>query len=198
MTFVTLLLTALGLSMDAFAVAITSGILISNLQFKNAIKIGLFFGFFQGFMPLLGWLAGINFSAYIVRFDHWIAFVVLSFIGLKMIYESMKEEADESNFNPLDNKVLFLLALATSIDALAVGVSFAFLQVSIIYSIVVIAIITFFVSALGVLIGKKSGELLKKRAEIAGGLILTFIGTKILLEHLNFNVATVLRILNLY
>ncbi len=191
MSLFTLVLTAFGLAMDAFAVSITSGIVINHLQIKNALKIGLFFGFFQGFMPLIGWLAGIKFSDYIVQFDHWVAFIVLGFIGIKMIYESFKEDEEKSDFNPLNNKVLFFLAIATSIDALAVGVSFAFLKVSILYSVIVIGVITFLTSFLGVYIGKKSGELLKRKAEITGGIILTLIGTKILLEHLNITVATI-------
>lgn len=188
MSLITLLLIALGLSMDAFAVSVTSGIIIKNLQLRNALKIGIFFGFFQGFMPLLGWLAGINFSDYITKYDHWIAFILLSFIGIKMLREALADDDDKSDFNPLNNKVLLMLAIATSIDALAVGVSFAFLKVSIFSSVCIIGIITFVLSTLGVYIGKMSGELLKKKAELTGGIILTLIGTKILLEHLNIDI----------
>lgn len=196
MSFFTLVLTAFGLAMDAFAVAITSGIVINTLQIKNALKIGFFFGFFQGFMPLVGWVAGIKFSDYIVQFDHWVAFIVLGFIGIKMIYESFKNDEEKYDFNPLNNKVLFFLAIATSIDALAIGVSFAFLKVSILYAATVIGGITFVMSFMGVNIGRKSGELLKRKAEVTGGITLTLIGIKILLEHLNITLATIFNLFN--
>jgi len=196
MSLITLIMTAFGLAMDATAVAITSGIIINNnLKLHHALKIGLAFGFFQGFMPLLGWLVGINFSDSITQYDHWVAFLVLGFIGVKMIYESFKDDEDKADFNPLNNKVLLLLAIATSIDALAVGVSFSFLKISLFYSVSTIAIITFVTSSLGVLIGKLSGELLKRKAEVTGGFILTIIGAKILLEHLNFNMTEALSLI---
>lgn len=184
MSFLTLILTAIGLSMDAFAVSVTGGIITTRLKIRHALKIGFFFGFFQAFMPLLGWLAGVQFRRYIVSFDHWVAFTVLALIGLKMIWEAVQGQNAHTVFNPLDNKVLLLLAVATSIDALAVGVSFSFLQVSLLYSVTVIGLITFLVCSLGVWIGKMGGWVLKQKAEIAGGLILILIGAKILLEHL--------------
>lgn len=192
MNSLTLILTALGLSMDAFAVAVTSGIIINRVQLKNALKIGLYFGFFQAIMPLVGWLAGIKFSQYIERFDHWIAFLLLSFIGIRMIIESRKNDEEREVFNPLDNKVLLMLAIATSIDALAVGVGLAVLKVSILTSVFFIGLITFGLSFLGVLIGKRSGTFLKNRAELAGGAVLTIIGTKILLEHLDIKFQTIM------
>lgn len=169
--------------MDAFAVAVSSGIIIKDNQLKNGIKIGLLFGGFQALMPLLGWAAGLRFSEYITNYDHWVAFILLSIIGYKMIYDSLKDEENKS-FNPLDNKVLILLAIATSIDALAVGVSFAFLKAAIVPAVATIGVITFSLSFIGVLIGDKSGRFLKKHAGIAGGIVLALIGLKILLEHL--------------
>ena len=190
---VTLFSIALGVSMDAFAVAITSGIIINKVKLKNALKIGFFFGFFQAMMPLIGWGAGIGFHRYIEKFDHWVAFALLAIIGGKMIYESLKEDEDEGekNKNPLQLKVLLFLAIATSIDALAVGISFAFLEVPIASSALTIGIITFILSFLGVLIGKNSGQLLRGKAEIVGGVVLTFIGIKILFDHLNISIPTI-------
>lgn len=195
MSLFTMFITAFGLSMDAFAVSISSGIVINKIQMKNILKIAFFFGFFQAFMPLIGWFLGQRFSTYIIQFDHWIAFIVLSFIGLKMIYESLKEN-DEADIDPLNTKMLLILSIATSIDALAVGVSFAFLKVSIFTSALIIGIVTLVVSFFGVIIGRTSGALLKKKAEIAGGIILTFIGTKILFEHLNISLAAIMNFIS--
>jgi putative Mn2+ efflux pump MntP len=190
MSFLSLILIALGLSADAFAVSITNGIIINNLKFKDALKIGGYFGLFQAIMPVIGWTAGINFRDYIVKIDHWIAFILLGCIGIKMIIEAFKEEKmndteenGKPSQNPLSTRVLLMLAVATSIDALAVGVSFAFLDVSITGSALTIGLITFSTSTIGVLIGKKCGRLLQKKAEIIGGIILTLIGFKILIEH---------------
>jgi putative Mn2+ efflux pump MntP len=135
-------------------------------------------------MPLVGWLAGLSLTEYISGIDHWIAFALLTFIGCKMIYESTRLKPNEKNINPLNFYVLLLLSIATSIDALAVGVSFAFLQVAIATPIIIIGTITFALSFLGVFIGDISGYLFENKIEIAGGLILIGIGTKILLEHL--------------
>lgn len=191
MNFVSLVLIAFGLSMDAFAVSVTNGIIIKDIRLKDALKVGAYFGIFQALMPALGWAAGINFRSYIVRIDHWIAFVLLGILGIRMIISALKEETDSDNLgegdkcceNPLSNKVLLLMAIATSIDALAVGISFAFLEVEILSSALIIGLITFTVSTGGVFIGKKCGNLLQKKAEVIGGIVLTLIGFKILIEH---------------
>lgn len=189
MSLIGIFLIGVGLSMDAFAVAITKGIPMKKLSIKNAVKIGGFFGFFQALMPLIGWLVGVRFSEYVQRFDHWIAFILLASIGGKMIYEAYKKE-DECAVDvvseaeeALNYKELFLLAIATSIDALAVGVSFAFLQVEIIKSVILIGITTFAISYTGVVMGRRLGCLFQKKAEIFGGITLTLIGLKILFEH---------------
>lgn len=182
MDFLTIVLIALGLAMDAFAVSISSGITIKELRPRHGAKIALFFGGFQGLMPLLGWLLGIGFKDYIEKYDHWIAFVLLGFIGAKMLKESMDDDCEYVS-DPLRNKVLFMLAIATSIDAMAVGVSFAFLKTSILSSSLIIGIITYVVCFAGVYIGNKFGCVFKKKAEIAGGIVLVLIGFKILAEH---------------
>lgn len=184
MDIITIVLIAFGLAMDAFAVSITSGITIKNLKINHALRIAGFFGSFQAFMPFIGWLAGLSLIDYISGIDHWIAFGLLAFIGCKMIYESTRLKPNDKNTNPLNFYVLLLLSIATSIDALAVGVSFAFLQIAIATPIIIIGTITFALSFLGVFIGDKSGHLFENKIEIAGGIVLIAIGTKILLEHL--------------
>ena len=180
-----LLLIALGLSMDAFAVSLCKGLGMSKLRLRNATVIALFFGGFQAAMPLLGWLLGKQFESYITSVDHWIAFGLLSLIGGKMIYEVLKKDrCPVVSGDILRIKELFLLAVATSIDALAVGITFAFLHVSIIPSVSLIGAITFVTSLAGVCIGHKFGSKLKSKAELAGGVVLILIGIKILLEHL--------------
>lgn len=192
----TIFFIALGLSMDAFAVSITSGIIIKKPNFKHAIKIGLFFGVFQAIMPYIGWLLGRQFSDFLNQIDHWIVFILLSFIGVKMISEARKNKGNNKEYikrtdrrktNPLNNIVLLTLAVATSVDALAVGISFAFLNVSIYISMIIIGLVTFIFSIIGVYIGNLSGDLLKNKAETIGGLILIIIGIKILFEHLNMS-----------
>ena len=171
--------------MDAFSVAVCKGLNMKKLNYRNIYIIALFFGGFQALMPLIGWLAGRQFEKYIVSFDHWIVFLLLLFIGGKMIAESQKKDGDDENEEEqkLDIKELFLLSLATSIDALAVGITFAFLNVRIIPSISIIGIITFMLSLAGVFIGNKFGVKYKSKAEFAGGVILVLIGLKVLLEH---------------
>jgi putative Mn2+ efflux pump MntP len=181
---ITIIFIALGLAMDAFAVSITSGIAIKNLKINNALKIALFFGFFQAFMPVIGWLAGLSLRDFISNIDHWIAFGLLSLIGGKMIYESLQMESREKKSNPLNIYLLLILSIATSIDALAVGISFSFLDLSIALPVMVIGTITFGLSFLGVFIGNKSGHFFEGKIEIIGGVILIGIGIKILLEHL--------------
>ncbi len=184
MSFLEIFLLALALSMDAFAVSLCKGLNMTGKNLNTGIIIAAFFGFFQGFMPLIGWFLGQQFEEYIVAFDHWIAFILLGFIGGKMLYEGIKGEPDLMCEYRVNYKELFFLAIATSIDALAVGITLAFLNVSIIFSASVIAVTTFIISFIGVVLGKRFGVLTKNYAEIAGGLILIFIGTKILIEHL--------------
>ena len=174
MTFFELFLIGIGLSMDAFAVSICKGLSMQKIDKKYTLCIGLFFGGFQALMPLTGYLLGSRFSGYIERFDHWIAFVLLALIGFNMIKESREEEEEEEK----------PYAGATSIDALAVGVTFAFLQVNIVPAITIIGCTTFVISIAGVYVGNVFGSRYKSRAELTGGVILILIGLKILLEHL--------------
>jgi len=177
---------ALGLAMDAFAVSVTGGAVMQD-RLRSAFMAGLFFGAFQAFMPVIGFLGGLEFSEFAAGFDHWIAFGLLVFIGGKMIHESVTTGPGEQRVaNLLNLRVLTFLAIATSIDALAVGVSFAFLDVTIIMPVVVIGIVTFALSFLGVFIGNRFVGFFEKRIEIIGGLILIGIGLKILLEDLFF------------
>ena len=184
MDILTLLFIALGLSMDAFAVSITSGITIKEQRLNHALRIGLFFGSFQALMPLIGWLAGLSLRDLISGVDHWVAFGLLSLIGGKMIYGATKIGSDKKDANPLSVFVLLILSIATSIDALAVGLSFAFLKISVATPIIVIGFVTFVLSFLGVLVGNKLGHFFEKKMEIVGGLVLIGIGIKILIEHL--------------
>lgn len=185
MNTLTIILTSFGLAMDAFAVSVGGGISLKKVTFKDAFIIATFFGSFQFFMPLLGWLASLSFRDFIVSFDHWIAFGLLSLIGGKMLYESFQEEEEEEKPTDFRNLyVLLTLAVATSIDALAVGVSFSVIKTPIVLSVVTIGVITFIISFLGVFIGNKFGHLFEKQAEIIGGVVLIGIGFKILFEHL--------------
>lgn len=186
MSIIELILIAIGLSMDAFAVSICKGIKMTNKKILHVIIIGLFFGGFQMLMPIIGWFLGSRFEKYITAFDHWIAFFLLGILGIKMIYEALKNKNDEVEDlkDKLDIKELFILAVATSIDALAVGITFAFLEVNILTSSSLIGIITFSLSIIGVFLGRTIGGKLKNKAEILGGIILILIGLKILLEHL--------------
>jgi manganese efflux pump family protein len=177
-------LIAVGLSMDAFAVSITSGCTIRCLKIKHAFRIALFFGLFQALMPLVGWLAGMGLKNYLEAFDHWIAFVLLAFIGGKMIYEAVWIKEVEKKCDPLNLTILLGLAIATSIDALAVGVTFAFIKIPIITPALIIGLITFCISLGGVYLGNKIGNRLGSKMEVIGGLILIGIGLKILLQHL--------------
>ncbi|MCI5533345.1 MAG: manganese efflux pump MntP family protein [Firmicutes bacterium] len=188
MSFFEIFMIGVGLSMDAFAVAICKGLNMRKLDKVQTLVIAFFFGGFQALMPFVGWLLGKQFEAYITSFDHWIAFVLLAFIGGKMIWDVFKgDDKDESCCEEgakLDVKELFMLAIATSIDALAVGISFAFLQVNIVSAITLIGCTTFVISAAGVFIGHKFGSKYEDKASLAGGIILILIGLKILLEHL--------------
>ncbi|MBW1854764.1 MAG: manganese efflux pump MntP family protein [Thermodesulfobacteriota bacterium] len=184
MDIVSIVIIAVGLAMDAFAVSITSGITIKRLHINHALKIALFFGLFQAFMPIIGWLAGLSLRDYISAIDHWIAFGLLSFIGCKMIYESITVQSNKKEINPLNVYVLLVLSVATSIDALAVGISFAFLKVSIVTPVIIIGTVTFLLSYLGVYIGDRIGHFFENKIEIAGGILLIGIGIKILVEGL--------------
>jgi putative Mn2+ efflux pump MntP len=184
MHILTILVIAFALAMDAFAVSITSGIAIKRLRIEHALRIAFFFGLFQAVMPVMGWLAGAGMKDFISGVDHWIAFGLLSLIGCKMIYESTKMEPEKKGINPLNIYVLLFFSMATSIDALAVGISFAFLQIAIITPAVVIGIVTFSLSFLGVSVGNRLGHFFEQKIELAGGLILIAIGIKILVDHL--------------
>ena len=185
MGFLEVFLIGIGLSMDAFAVSVCRGLKMQKLNVSQTALIALFFGGFQALMPLIGWFLGTQFESYITAIDHWVAFILLAIIGGKMIYDSCKkEEDDNSDKSVLNIKELFVMAIATSIDALAVGITFAFLDVNIWSSICIIGITTFVLSAIGVFIGHKFGAKYKSKAELAGGIILVLIGVKILLEHL--------------
>ena len=185
MSFIEIFLIGIGLSADAFAVAICKGLNMKRINYNHAMIIALFFGGFQALMPLIGWVLGSQFRVYIESFDHWVAFALLALLGGKMIYEAVSDKEEEDNIgNPLALKTLTILAIATSIDALAVGITFAFLKVNIAVSVTFIGVITAGLSAIGVFIGHKFGEKYKSKAEFAGGLILVLIGLKILLEHL--------------
>ncbi|RGF57494.1 manganese efflux pump [Roseburia sp. AF34-16] len=186
--FFTLLLMGAGLSMDAFAVSICKGLSMRKVNKKQCLVIGLFFGGFQALMPFIGWVLGSQFEQYITSIDHWIAFILLGFIGGKMVVEAIREKDEAVEVRkmdpPLDLKEMFILAIATSIDALAVGITFAFLQVPIVEAVSIIGITTFVISVIGVYVGNFFGNRYKKKAELAGGIILILIGVKILLEHL--------------
>ncbi|NLO48255.1 MAG: manganese efflux pump [Clostridiales bacterium] len=177
---------AVGLSMDAFAAALCRGMAgKSNVNLRSALIIALFFGGFQALMPLTGWLLGRQFEQYIKNVDHWIAFGLLLFIGGKMIVEVVnKDRCPADSASEPELKMLFLLAVATSIDALAAGVTFAFLSVSILPAVLIIGVTTFVISLAGVFLGMRFGARFKTKAELLGGIVLILIGTKILLEHL--------------
>lgn len=183
MSLLSLCLLAVGLSMDAFAVSICKGLAMKIITPKKACIVGLWFGGFQALMPIIGYIFGNRFEQYITAIDHWIAFILLSIISLSMMKEALSKEEEDVN-DSLDIKTMFLLAVATSIDALAVGITFAFLQVDIIPAVSFIGITTFVLSSIGVKVGNLFGIKYKSKAEFAGGIILIIIGIKILLEHL--------------
>ncbi|MGN1112307.1 MAG: manganese efflux pump MntP family protein [Acutalibacteraceae bacterium] len=183
MGIIELFLVAIGLSMDAFAVSICKGLALKNVRLSHSVKAGLWFGGFQALMPIIGFFCGYWFKDYISAFDHWIAFMLLLLLGAKMIKEALSDE-EESTEAAMDVKNMLLLAIATSIDALAVGITFAFLNVNIWYAVAFIGVITFLFSAVGIKIGSLFGTKFKTKAEIAGGVILILMGAKILLEHL--------------
>ena len=186
--FIELFLLGIGLAMDAFAVSVCKGLGMRRLNKKQTLISGLYFGGFQALMPLIGWLLGSQFQKYITSIDHWIAFILLGFIGGKMMIEAIREWNEEETVDvidaPLDHKNMLVLAVATSIDALAVGITFAFLDTPIIEAITIIGITTMIISIIGVVVGNFFGSRYKSKAEFIGGLILVLLGLKILLEHL--------------
>ena len=188
MTFIELFLIGVGLSMDAFAAAICQGLSMTRIKWGHALTVGLYFGGFQALMPFTGWMLGSQFADRIQQYDHWIAFILLVLIGGNMIREALsgdEEDAAQAETDlRLDHKKLFLMASATSIDALAIGVTFAFLETAILPAIGIIGCTTFCISVAGVAVGCWFGARYKKRAEITGGAILVLLGIKILLEHL--------------
>lgn len=185
MNLAELFIIAVGLSMDAFAVSVCKGLAMRKCTVKKACIVGLYFGIFQAGMPLIGYVLGVQFKDVITSIDHWIAFVLLGIIGANMIREALGEEDECTTGNDaLDVKTMVGLAVATSIDALAVGVTFAFLSVEIVPAVSFIGIVTFAISAAGVKIGNVFGGRYKSKAELAGGVILILMGTKILLDHL--------------
>ena len=168
--------------MDSFSVSVANGLSTKTFDFSKAITLALFFGFFQAVMPIIGWISGLTVAEFISGFDHWVAFGLLCVVGLRMIYESINQNSD-SFITSFNFKVILILSFATSIDALAVGLSLSFLQIQIWIPSIVIGVITFFVSFLGVFLGGKFGEILKNKVQVLGGIILIIIGLRILLEH---------------
>lgn len=187
MSIIEIVLLAIGLSMDSLAVSVTGGAMIRKCTVYNMVKIGSFMGITQAVMTVLGYLTGVGFQKYITAFDHWIAFVLLLYLGGKMIYDSTQDKDEDCKTNPLCNKTLFGLAIATSIDALAIGISLAILKSDIIIQASLIGIVTFLMSVSGVYFGSRFGRKVDLKLDLIGGLILIGIGTKILIEHLFFN-----------
>lgn len=183
MGIVELFILAVGLSMDAFAVSVCKGLALNKITVKNVAIVGIWFGGFQALMPAIGYFLGVQFKDYITSIDHWIAFALLCLIGANMIKESLSKDEEKEDAS-LGIKTMLLLAIATSIDALAVGVTFAFLNVNILYAVIFIGITTFVLSMAGVKIGNVFGVKYKSKAEFIGGAILILLGIKILLEHL--------------
>ena len=192
MGIIELILLSIGLGMDAFAVSVCKGISMKKMNWKKACLIGLYFGGFQAIMPVIGYFFGSSFESIITNIDHWIAFAILAFLGGRMILESFKDEECRQTFNPASPKVVFTMAIATSIDALAIGISFAFLGINdyteILSPILIIGFVSFVMSLIGLFFGIKCGCgcARKLKAELWGGIILVFIGLKILIEHLFF------------
>jgi putative Mn2+ efflux pump MntP len=186
MELVTIIVVAVGLAMDAFAVSIVSGSVYQQLHVRHALRMAVFFGGFQAIMPLIGSLAGMSVKDYIADYDHWVAFGLLAAVGGKMIYESFKIESAEKNLDPSNVLVLLILALATSIDALAIGITLSLIVSSIAVAVIIIGLVTFVLSYLGVFIGKRFGHFFENKIEALGGLILIGLGVKIVLEHTVF------------
>ncbi len=191
MDFFSLFLIAFGLSMDSFAVSVSSGLMLPGIRFKKALIIAFSLAFFQGLMPFLGWMMGIGLQEYLKPIDHWVAFILLAFLGIRMIYESTKHQEARVGFNPLNPTVLITMSVATSIDALIVGMSLSFISmpetllwIAVLMPVLIIGSVTFIMSMLGILFGKKVGNRFGKRMEMLGGAVLILIGIRILAEHL--------------
>ncbi len=184
MHLATVILVAVGLAMDAFAVSIVTGSVYKELHLKHVLRMALFFGGFQAVMPVIGFLAGMGMREYIAHVDHWLAFGLLTFVGGKMVYEAFQIEAAEKNRDPSNLLILLALSIATSIDALAVGITLSLLTNAIALAVAIIGVITFGLSYAGVALGKRFGHFFESRIEILGGLILIALGLKILIEHL--------------
>lgn len=185
MELITLILLSIGLSVDSFAVSVSTGVIISEITFRKATRIAFSLAIFQAVMPLIGWVIGTRIESFVKNFDHWLAFGLLAIIGGKMIVESLKtHQEDGKKQNPLELKVLLGMSLATSIDALVVGISFGFIKVDLWLATFIIGFTTFVFSMLGILFGKKIGGQFGKKMEIVGGIVLILIGAKILLDHL--------------
>jgi putative Mn2+ efflux pump MntP len=180
----TILVIAVGLSMDAFAVSVASGSVYKKLEIRHALLMALSFGAFQAIMPIAGWLGGLGFRRFIQDFDHWVAFALLAIIGLKMIYEAFAIKKVDKKLQSMNFLVLLTLSVATSIDALAVGITLSLLNGAIVTAVIIIGLVTFCFSYAGVQIGKNFGHFLESKIEIIGGLVLIGIGVKILIEHL--------------
>lgn len=178
-----ILLISIGLAMDAFAVSVCKGLAMKKMSWKKAIIIGLYFGAFQAIMPTIGFSLGTTFERFITNVDHWIAFILLVGIGINMVKEAFNKESENRNDN-VDVKTMLVLSIATSIDALAIGITFACLKIHIVMPVITIGLITFIISVIGVKIGNRFGNKYEKKAEIMGGVILILLGIKILLEHL--------------
>ncbi|TKX31854.1 manganese efflux pump MntP [Campylobacter aviculae] len=187
MDYISLIFLSCALAMDAFAVSLCKGFSVKKLNLRHYFIVGIYFGGFQALMPALGYIIGISFASFIASIDHWVAFILLGLIGLKMIKESFESENCDTNANQFGFKIMFALAFATSIDALAVGVSFAFLEVNLSIALLLIGLITFILCTIALKIGNKFGVFLKNKAEFLGGVVLIVLGIKILIEHLFFN-----------
>ncbi len=183
MKILEIFLIGVGLAMDAFAVAVCKGLSMKKINWRKAIIIALYFGAFQAIMPIIGYFFGTTFESFVTKIDHWIAFILLGIIGINMMKEAFQEECDKIN-DKVDFKTMIVLAIATSIDALAIGITFACLKTELLSSVAIIGITTFVLSLIGVKIGNKFGNKYEKKAEIFGGIILILIGAKILIEHL--------------
>jgi putative Mn2+ efflux pump MntP len=184
MGILSLIILAIGLTFDTFAVSVSIGLIVNHIQFKAATRIALCMAFFQALMPFIGWAIGYSIRNLIASYDHWIALILLSALGIKMIVEGLKQEDDRKPIDPFKLTVLITISLATSIDALVVGIPLGFSDVNIGLAVAIIGFFTYLVAMLGILFGKKAGSLLGHRMEIFGGLMLIGIGVKIVLEHL--------------
>lgn len=182
--FIQLIIISISLALDALSVSVAGGIQTKKAKLKDALKVATYFGGFQAGMPLIGWVIGVKLQSFISSFDHWIAFILLAGIGLKMIKDAMQAKDENEKMQILNNRVLFLLAIATSIDALIVGITLGFIKIPLLLSVACIGLITFILSLFGFLFGKKLGSFFEGKIEMIGGLALIGIGLKILLEHL--------------